>query len=234
MLSSHFLVDASFGRALNRILETPSANDWQVTDFRVTPRAITGGLGFYEAGNRSNNWQFQAKATNIVAGYGQHQVRYGFDYENLDFSQLIQYSGPTFTAPNGQQTATGATVDIFPDPVFGQIYHVSNASLTARAPDDAALRRALRRGRVEDRQLADDPSRPALRAGDDVGHARAGLLAQEQLGAANRRRLGSDRQRQRPRCSRTTAATTPACRAISPPARCRPTRRSPPTTSMRT
>jgi len=134
VLSSHFLVDASFGRALNRILETPAANDWQVTDFRVTPRAITGGLGFYEAGNRSNNWQFQAKATNIVAGYGQHQFRYGFDYENLDFSQSIQYSGPTFTAPNGQQTATGATIDLIPDPVFGQIYHVSNASLTSARP----------------------------------------------------------------------------------------------------
>ena len=134
VLSPQFLVDASFGRALNRILETPAANDWQLTDFRVTPRTITGGLGFYEAGNRSNNWQFQAKATNIAAGYGQHQIRYGFDYEKLDFSQLLQYSGPTFTAPNGQQTATGATVDILPDPVFGQIYHVSRASLTAARP----------------------------------------------------------------------------------------------------
>jgi Carboxypeptidase regulatory-like domain/TonB dependent receptor-like, beta-barrel/TonB-dependent Receptor Plug Domain len=131
VLNAHFLVDASFGRALNRILETPSVNDWQVTDFRVSPRTITGGVGFYEAGNRSDSWQVQAKATNILAGLGQHQVRYGFDYEHLDFSQLQQYTGPTFTAPNGQQTATGATIDIIPDPVFDQIYHVSRASLTA-------------------------------------------------------------------------------------------------------
>ena len=131
VLNPHFLVDASFGRALNRILETPSVNDWRVTDLRVTPRVITGGVGFYEAGNRSNSWQAQAKATNIVGGYGQHQVRYGFDYEHLDFSQLQQYTGPTFTAPNGQRTATGATVDIIPDPAFGQIYHVSRAGFTA-------------------------------------------------------------------------------------------------------
>jgi hypothetical protein len=134
VLTPHFLVDASIGRALNRILETPSVNEWQVTDFRVTPRIVTGGLGFYEAGNRSNNWQLQAKATHIVAGYGEHQVRYGFDYEHLDFSQLLQYSGPTFTAPTGQQTATGATVDIIPDPAYGQIYHVSRASLTSARP----------------------------------------------------------------------------------------------------
>jgi len=131
LLTAHFLVDASFGRALNRIQETPAVNEWQVRDFRVTPREVTGGLGFYEAGNRSDSWQFQAKATNIVAGYGQHQIRYGFDYENLDFSQLQQYSGPTFNTPTGEQTATGAVVDIIPDPLYGQIYHVRRASLTA-------------------------------------------------------------------------------------------------------
>jgi hypothetical protein len=131
VLSSHFLVDASFGRALNRILETPAVDAWRIRDFRVTPRLVTGGLGFYEAGNRSNSWQFQAKATNIVHAHGQHQIRYGFDYENLDFSQLQQYSGPTFRTPPGQQTATGAVVDILPDPLYGQIYHVERASLTA-------------------------------------------------------------------------------------------------------
>jgi hypothetical protein len=134
VLGPHFLVDASLGHALNRILEKPSVDDWQVNDFRVTPRVRTGGLGFYEAGNRSDSWQFQAKATNIVNGGGQHQIRYGVDYENLDFSQLQQYSGPTFTAPNGQQTATGAVVDILPDTNVGQIYHVSRASLTAARP----------------------------------------------------------------------------------------------------
>jgi hypothetical protein len=131
VLTSRFLVDASFGRALNRILETPASNDWEIRDFRVTPRIITGGLGFYEAGNRSESWQYQAKATNIVRGYGEHQIRYGINYETLDFSQLQQYSGPTFVTPAGQRTQTGAVVDIIPDPGFGQIYHVSRASLTS-------------------------------------------------------------------------------------------------------
>lgn len=131
VITPRLLVEASFGRALNRIVETPSVNDWRVRDNRVTPRVITGGLGFFEQGNRSDSWQIQAKATNVV---GPHQIRYGVDDEHLDFSQLIQYSGPTFTAPNGQQTATGAVVDIFPDVNFGQIYHVANASLTSARP----------------------------------------------------------------------------------------------------
>jgi carboxypeptidase family protein len=134
VMNSHFLVEASLGRALNNILETPSVNAWEVRDARVTPRVITGGIGFYEAGNRSNNWQVQAKATNILNGIGEHQVRYGFNYDHLDFDELVQYTGPTFIAPNGQQTATGAIVDIFPDPSFGQIYHVTLASLTSARP----------------------------------------------------------------------------------------------------
>ena len=134
VMNSHFLVEASLSRALNTVLEVPSVNDWEVRDFRVTPRVITGGVGFYEAGNHGNNWQYQAKAANILDAFGEHQVRYGVDYERLNFEQTEQFSGPTFTAPDGQQTATGAVVDVIPDPVYGQIYHVLLASLTATRP----------------------------------------------------------------------------------------------------
>jgi Carboxypeptidase regulatory-like domain/TonB dependent receptor/TonB-dependent Receptor Plug Domain len=134
VLNRHLLAEASFGRALNRVLETPSVDAWLVRDFRVTPHQNSGGLGFYEAGNRSEDWQAQGKATSIFDAAGEHQVRYGVTYEHLDYSQLQQFTGPTFTAPNGQQTATGAVVDIIPDPVYGQIYHVLNASLTASRP----------------------------------------------------------------------------------------------------
>lgn len=131
VINPHLLVEASVARALNRIVETPSVDEWRINDFRVSPRVITGGIGFYEAGNRSNSWQAQAKATTFIGASGQHQIRYGIDYEHLDFSQLQQFTGPTFTAPNGQQTATGARIDIIPDPVFGEIYHVNGASLTS-------------------------------------------------------------------------------------------------------
>ena len=134
VLGSRFLLEGSFGHALNRIVETPSVDEWRVRDARVTPRLISGGLGFYEAGNRSNSWQATAGATSLLTAGGAHQVRYGFDYEHLDFSQLQQFTGPTFVAPDGQRTATGATIDVIPDPAFGQIYHVSGASLTSARP----------------------------------------------------------------------------------------------------
>jgi len=131
VLRSHLLVEASAGHAVNRIVETPSLDEWRVLDERVTPRIVSGGLGFYEAGNHSDSWQAQAKATHVFNARGSHQLRYGVDYETLDFSQLQQFTGPAFTAPDGQRTATGASLEIIPDPVYGQIYHVSGASLTA-------------------------------------------------------------------------------------------------------
>ena len=66
---------------------------------------MTGGIGFYEAGNDGKNSQYQAKATTILHN---HQIRYGFLFEDINYDNINQRTGPTFTAPNGQQTATGA------------------------------------------------------------------------------------------------------------------------------
>ena len=50
-------------------------------------------------------YQVLAKATTIL---GSHQLRYGFLYEQIEYDNINQRTGPTFLAPNGQQTATGA------------------------------------------------------------------------------------------------------------------------------
>jgi len=52
VVNGHLFLEASVGHALNRIEETPSVNEWRVRDLRVTPRIVTGGVGFYEAGKR--------------------------------------------------------------------------------------------------------------------------------------------------------------------------------------
>ena len=181
VLNRHLLVEGSFGRALNRIVDMLSVNDWQVIDFRVTPTVNSGGLGFYEAGNRSEAWQAQAKGTSIFDAAGEHQVRFGVLYDHLDFSQLQQDTGPTFTAPNGQQTATGAVVGTRSQTRASRYLPRAAGEPHVLSSDDAELQRVLRRGLVEDRVLSDDPAWCPLRAGDAVGDADKGLLAQEQL-----------------------------------------------------
>ncbi len=128
VLGGDWLVEASFARALNRIDETPSVDAWRVTDQTVSPTRITGGIGFYEAGNRSENLQFAIKSTNVL---NNHQIRYGVQFDDVDYSQINRRTGPTFTAPDGRQTATGAQITVVPDPAFGQIYRVTRANFNS-------------------------------------------------------------------------------------------------------
>ena len=126
--SHGWLLEGTFARALNRIQETPSVNAWRVTDQTVTPTVTTGGIGFYEAGNRSLNRQYGLKATNVFGG---HNLKYGGEYDDVVYSQINQRTGPTFTAPDGRQTATGAQITILPDANFGQIYRVTRANFNS-------------------------------------------------------------------------------------------------------
>ncbi len=77
VLSSHWLVEASYARALNTFSETPDANTWQFRDTTVTPSVRSGGIGAYEPGNRGVSDQYAVKSTNV---WGRHEVKYGFEY----------------------------------------------------------------------------------------------------------------------------------------------------------
>ena len=125
---NHWLLEGMFARALNRISETPSVDAWRVTDQTATPTVTTGGIGFYEAGNRSLSRQYGAKASNV---FSRNDLKYGFEYDDVEYSQINQRTGPTFTAPDGRQTATGAQITILPDANFGDIFRVTRANFNS-------------------------------------------------------------------------------------------------------
>ena len=126
VLSPKFLLEASYSHARNQIVEVPSVDTWNVRDFRVQPTLVSGGIGFYEAGNDGKNSQYQAKATSVL---GAHQIRYGVLFEDINYDNINQRTGPTFTAPNGEVTATGAQISILPEITgLGQIYRVTRAN----------------------------------------------------------------------------------------------------------
>jgi len=125
IISPTWLVEGSFARAYNNIAETPSVDDWRVIDTTVVPNRTAGGIGFYEQGNKGTNLQYAAKTTVIA---GDHQIKGGFLYEDVEYSNINQRTGPTFTAPDGRQTATGAQINIIADPTFDRIYRVIRAN----------------------------------------------------------------------------------------------------------
>ncbi|HKT79859.1 MAG TPA: TonB-dependent receptor [Vicinamibacterales bacterium] len=139
-INDRWLLEGAYARALNRIEETPSVNTWRVTDETVTPRAISGGIGFYEAGNRSVNDQWSIKSTNI---FGDHQIRYGYEFDKVNYSQLNQRTGPTFVAPDGRTTATGAQVSVLSDVNFGKIYRVTRANFNSGRTTDQRYHQAF-------------------------------------------------------------------------------------------
>jgi outer membrane receptor protein involved in Fe transport len=122
---SNLLLEASFARAYNKIEELPSVDSWRVTDQTGPVQSITGGIGFYESGNISENFQYAAKATWLT---GRHAIKGGFQFEDVDYSQSSNRTGPTFTAADGRQTATGASITVLPDINFGRIFRVTRAN----------------------------------------------------------------------------------------------------------
>jgi hypothetical protein len=131
IITNSWLVEGGYSRALNKIGELPSTNTWRYTDKTVTPNRISGGIGgVYEAGNKSLSNQYQVKLTNIFKA---NSLKYGFEYYDAEYSLVNQITGPTFKAPDGRQTATGARIDILPAPEVagGKIYRVTRANFNS-------------------------------------------------------------------------------------------------------
>jgi hypothetical protein len=128
--TNNWLIEGGFARADNTIGETPSVDTWRLVDRTVTPNIITGGIGGYEQGNTSLNRQYQIKSTNILKS---HSIKYGIEYDDTIYAQANQNTGPTFKAPDGRQTATGARIDILtaPEVPGGRIYRVTRANFNS-------------------------------------------------------------------------------------------------------
>jgi len=127
VLSPSWLLTASFARATNSIEEIPGFNEPSITDSTGPVIVNSGGIGFYEVGNDGVNRQYQAKTTYL---WRNHELRGGFLFEDIDYENIINRTGPTFVLPNGERTVTGAEVTILPDPTFGRIFRVTRANTT--------------------------------------------------------------------------------------------------------
>jgi hypothetical protein len=128
VVNPDWLLEASFARAVNSIDELPAVNEWRVEDQTVTPNVITGGVGFFEAGNRSENRQWSLSSTHVFGG---HELKVGVQYDDVEYAQVNQRTGPTFVAPDGRSTATGASVTVLPDVNFGRIFRVTRANFNS-------------------------------------------------------------------------------------------------------
>ena len=71
-----------------------------MTDRSVVPAVLSGGLGAYPAGTVGRNAQLALKSTHLLGG-GAHELRYGIQLEDIEYSAPATGPDPRFTFPDG-------------------------------------------------------------------------------------------------------------------------------------
>ena len=94
------------------------------------------------------------------------QVKVGGLFEDVEYTQVNQHTGPTFTAATGQQTETGASVSIIADPTFGRIYRVTRANFNSARTTTQDYWSLLPPGHLAGQRSPDHQPGPPLRAAD--------------------------------------------------------------------
>lgn len=128
--SPRWFLEAAVARSANSVEEIPAIDEWSVTDRRVSPAVRSGGIGSFQEKNPGSNVQYSVKSTHA---FGSHQLRYGGLFEDVSFAEHARVTGPQITLPDGRRTQSGASLEIRPDPVFGQIHRVTYATIGGAA-----------------------------------------------------------------------------------------------------
>jgi hypothetical protein len=126
VLGPKWWLEVTAAQARTRHEELPTVDEWRVTDFSVVPIVLSGGLGAYPAGTVGRNAQLALKSTHLLGG-GTHELRYGVQLEDIEWSAPRNRTGPSFTFPDGVASRTGVVVTVRRDPVYGRIYTVDGA-----------------------------------------------------------------------------------------------------------
>jgi hypothetical protein len=132
ILGSSWLVEANIANSTNKFIETPTVDEWRYDDLTQTPFGRTGGLGSLER-NEGSNVQYGIKSTHFLSGAGQHEIRFGVQLQNIEFTRDFDYSGRNLVLGDGSNTITGGTIEIRPSS-GGTFYRATRGKLVPTAP----------------------------------------------------------------------------------------------------
>jgi hypothetical protein len=100
VLGPKWWLEVTAAQARTRHDEAPTVDEWAVTDFSVVPFVRSGGLGRYQAGTAGRNAQLALKSTHLLGG-GLHELRYGIQLEDIEYTEIANRTGPSLTFPDG-------------------------------------------------------------------------------------------------------------------------------------
>jgi hypothetical protein len=97
-LLDNSFIEASFAYHQDKFEEDLAVNQPSGTDFTDVSGVPVryGGVGFY-ANSKSTNAQYRVKFSSFFPGAGQHNLRYGVEYQDVGYNNTSTYSGPPGT-----------------------------------------------------------------------------------------------------------------------------------------
>ncbi len=88
------LVEGTVAYHRDEFKEDPAVDEPQGFDWSGEVPLRYGGVGFYED-NTSTNAQYQIKLSNFLRAAGEHHLRYGLSYQDIEFEAVSNNTGPT-------------------------------------------------------------------------------------------------------------------------------------------
>jgi hypothetical protein len=103
-LTSKWIVTVNYSNYYNSFTEKPLANGYQIQDNTADQlgtggSTLYGGIGFLE-GTESKVNQLAVSSSHIFSFLGNHNVTYGYQFEDDVYDDIQQYTGAQFTLPN--------------------------------------------------------------------------------------------------------------------------------------
>lgn len=136
--TTNFFSELQYARKENKFMEMGPGVTYPSFADQVSS-ATWGGAGYYE-NLKDETDQFSLKFTNVI---GPVELRYGFQYEDINWKQPQQYSGPTYDAPfallvdgvdidtNGDDIAEETGVGLLGDGTLEESYSMVTTSTGA-------------------------------------------------------------------------------------------------------
>jgi outer membrane receptor for ferrienterochelin and colicin len=111
-LTPSWVLTANYSDHYNQFTQTPLANTYEIRDNtpvqdKTGGSYVYGGLGYLE-NYESKSHQFTVSSSNIFRLGGGHAVDYGFQVEDLPYTDFLLYTGGDFQLPNLPEFKTAA------------------------------------------------------------------------------------------------------------------------------
>ena len=109
----NWLTTATYSDYSNHLTETPQFDGYQISNIvpsqenAAASNTVYNGLGLLQ-NSASKSHQLNVTSTNVFNMFGGHTIDYGYQFEDVPYSEIDRYSGADFVLPNDPSLGAAA------------------------------------------------------------------------------------------------------------------------------